>query len=196
MKIINQLLLLLSSVLLTLVATHANAQSEAKDSLEGVWCAIEGESFIFYEHSPDAFTLEKEQICRTYKVLKQTGVGGGGRYLEVTKKPDVKHQLTAVEEKVNETTIAKDIGIFAYMKSGNRIQVVAVDVSDESVTNLTLDGSGTMRGFIEEVTADSTAKKGHEAHVGVLFFRRTSSSIPETFDQDWESIFNETHIKQ
>ncbi|WP_444908337.1 hypothetical protein ACJJIR_10560 [Microbulbifer sp. SSSA008] len=196
MKIKNHLLLLLVSGLMTLVNMHANAQPEAKDSLEGVWCAVEGESFIFYEHSPDAFTLEKGQICRTFKVLKQTGVGGGGRYLEVTKKPNVKHQLTAVEETVNEATIAKDIGIFAYMKSGNRIQLVAVDVSDESVTNLTLDGSGTMRGFIEEVTADHSAGQGHEAHVGVLFFRRSSSSIPETFDQDWESIFNETHTKQ
>ncbi|AWF81438.1 hypothetical protein BTJ40_11755 [Microbulbifer sp. A4B17] len=187
---------LLLSVILVLVSSYARAQSETKDILEGVWCAIEGESFIFYEHSPKALTLEKGQVCRTFKILKQTGVGGGGRYLEVTKKPDVKHQLTAVEEKVNETTLAKDIGIFAYMKSGNKIQMVTVDVSDESVTNLNLDGSGTMRGFIEEVTADDSAEQGHEAHVGVLFFRRTSKAIPETFDQEWEAIFNQTHTKQ
>ncbi|MCO1335063.1 hypothetical protein MO867_12030 [Microbulbifer sp. OS29] len=181
---------------LIFVPVHVSAQTETKDNLEGTWCAVEGESFIFYEHRKDAFTLEKGQICRTFKILKQTGVGGGGRYLEVTKKPDVKHQLTAVEEKTNGAILAKDIGIFAYMKSGNKIQLVAVDVSDESVTNLTLDGSGTMRGFIEEVTANDSAKRGYEAHVGVLFFRRTSETIPETFDHEWEVIFGKTHTRQ
>ncbi|MFA0813649.1 hypothetical protein [Microbulbifer epialgicus] len=163
----NHLSILLSGILI-FVAAYAkqiNADPNTKKALEGTWCLVEDESFIFYEHSKDALTLKKGQGCRTFKVLKQTESGGGGRFLEVLEKPDMKHQIAAVEKSESGKTIAKDIGIFAYMKTGDKIRLVAVDVSDESVVNLTLDSSGKMYGFIEEVTSDTQSTQDHDVVV-------------------------------
>ncbi|QFT54917.1 hypothetical protein [Microbulbifer sp. THAF38] len=180
-------------VLAAVYSGQLSANPDSKNSIDGTWCAVDGESFILYESKKDALNVGKDIFCRTFKVLKKTKTGGGGRFIDSFKKPaDIKHKLSGVEETKDGGTVGKDIGIFAFSNTGDTTRIVTVDVSDESVGNFTLDSSGKMHGFIEEVTSDAHV---HEAHVGVLSFKRTPGPIPAVFDKEWQSVFDATHKK-
>ncbi|WP_445357146.1 hypothetical protein ACJJIC_13405 [Microbulbifer sp. ANSA002] len=183
-------------ILTALYSAPLSANPDMKNTLDGTWCAVDGESFILYESQKDALDVGKDIYCRTFKVLKKTKTGGGGRFIDSFKKPaDFKHKLGGHEETKNGATTNKDVGIFVFSNSGDTTRIVTVDVSDESVGNFTLDSSGIMQGFTEEVTSDAQV---HEAHVGILTFKRAPGPIPASakFDQEWESVFQATHKKQ
>ncbi|WP_226646438.1 hypothetical protein [Microbulbifer variabilis] len=182
------------SAAIILTALHSgqlSANPDMKNSLDGTWCAVDGESFILYESQNDALNVGKDIFCRTFKVLKQTKSGGGGRFIDTFKKPtELKHKVGGVEETKNGATVSKDIGIFAFSNTGDTVRIVTVDVSDESVGNFTLDSSGKMHGFIEEVTSDAHV---HEAHVGVLSLLRAPKPKQTDFDKEWDTTFKATH---
>ncbi|WP_444922124.1 hypothetical protein ACJJID_07290 [Microbulbifer sp. CnH-101-G] len=67
----------------------AYASSDTKNSLDGTWCTIEEGSFIFYEHKKEAVDIGEGDYCRTFKVLTVNESGGGGRFIDVLKKPDI-----------------------------------------------------------------------------------------------------------
>ncbi|WP_226648258.1 hypothetical protein [Microbulbifer variabilis] len=191
-KAINSLFL---SGIFAVILAHmgqAYAKSETKNSLDGTWCTTEEGSFIFYEHKRDAVNLGKGDYCRTFKVLTMNKSGGGGRFIDTLKKPDIKNQIGGIEESRDGVIYSKDIGIFVYSKKDEAIHMITIDVSDETVSELTIDSSGVMHGFVREVTSDSTT---YETLVGVLFFKKNREPIPSKFNQDWELIFNKTHKK-
>ncbi|WP_299585873.1 hypothetical protein [uncultured Microbulbifer sp.] len=188
------ILLLGAVVLLVSYPNSIQANPDTKNRLDGVWCAIADESFMLYEHSTSALTLKKNQYCRTFKVFKVTKSGGGGRFMDTIKKPaDIKHQLSAVEESKDGMTTGQDIGIFAFSKMGETTHIVTVDVSDESSGSFILDSKGIMHGFVEEVTSEP---HNHEAHVGVVLFKKSPKPMPSQFNQEWEAIFDKTHKQQ
>ncbi|WP_226646440.1 hypothetical protein [Microbulbifer variabilis] len=180
-------------VLAALHSGQLSANPEMANSLDGTWCAVDGESFILYENKKEALNVGKDIFCRTFKVLNKTKTGGVGRFIDSFKKPaEIKHKVSGIEKTKNGATVGKDIGIFAFSNTGDTTSIVTVDVSDESVGNFMLDSSGKMHGFIEEVTSDAHV---HEAHVGVLSFKKTPGPIPAIFDKEWQSVFDATHKK-